>query len=459
MKKFLLLLLMIGAAIIAATYAYDRLSTPNVSFPYKQEFKPLAVKRDRIIESINATGFLQPQDVAVVGSDLSGRVVEIYPQAGLNKQVKKDDPLLKLDDQMALLKLEQATDAVRLAEANIGMAEGNCDAAEISVKKFKDLIKGNVGYQRDLDLAEANLKTARNGLKIAKVRKDEAETARKLAQFGVDMTIIRSPIDGTIIEKKVVVGQAVSPLSTTPLFSIAGSLQKMEAQAQVAEGDIGKVQTGLKATFSLNVFADDADRFEGTTKRFSGKVAQIRPVPSNVQGAVYYTVAIDVDNERDERTKQWLLRPGMSVSVDIIRREHETSWLIPAEAIDFKLDEHYQTPEARAKREAWEKKLREPDVRKDWKRVWILDEEDKPWPVYVRVGSKGEVRSREGEAGNGNGAPGVEYYEVIEWEPDEPKLQRRLDPSKPTNFPEVITDAPAVQKRSLFEAPKIPKLF
>jgi hypothetical protein len=148
----------------------------------------------------------------------------------------------------------------------------------------------------------------------------------------------------------------------------------------------------------------------------------------------------------------------MSASVDIIRREHDTNWLIPAEAVDFKLDEHYQSPEARKKLEAWEQKLREPTFRKDWKRIWIIDQDDRPWPVFARVGSKGEVGGPEGDVSSDSGLGG-EYYEVVEWEPDEPKLKSRLNPAEPAQFPEVITDAPPVQKRGLFETPKIPKLF
>src|SRR5262249_35220798 len=158
--------------------------------------------------------------------------VEIYPDGDLNKHVKKDTPLLKLDDRLAMQKLEQAKVAIPLAEANIAQAEANREAAEIAVKKFKELLKGSVGYQKDLDKAEVDLKAAQALLKAARVRKEEAETARNLAQLGVDLTILRSPIEGTIIDKKVVVGQTVSPLTSTPLFTIAGNLKRMEVLAQ-----------------------------------------------------------------------------------------------------------------------------------------------------------------------------------------------------------------------------------
>jgi HlyD family secretion protein len=297
-------------------------------------------------------------------------------------------------------------------------------------------------------------------LRAAHVRKSEAEAAQQLAQLGVDAMVIKAPISGIIIDKKVAVGQAVSPLTSAPLFTIAGSLEAMEAHAQVPESDISKIRVGQRALFSLSDSSTDDSPAESKRTRFEGKVVEIRPMPANLQGAVFYTVVVNVHNQRDPETREWQLRPGLPVAVDIIRREHANAWLVPTDALDFRLDEHYQSPEAKKKIQEWEQQWGTSPARNDWKQIWILDTEGKPWPVHVRTGgknSKGENGLR-GTQDATEDSPGGEYQEILEWEPDA-KLQSALESGNPTSYPEVITDAPPVQKRSIIDVPKIPKIF
>ncbi len=461
MKKLLLVLVLIGVGLVVTATLVEKWSHNGSPLPRREDYKPLAVKRGRIVDAVNVTGVFQPKGVAVVGSELSGKVVEIYPQAEVNRAVKVNEPLLRLDDRLAQGKLEQARRAVDLADADIARSSALLDVARLAHEKQEELVlKKQVGFRRDLDRTASELKAAEAVLKAAKARKAEAQAAQALAQLGVDMTTLVSPVAGTIIDRKVTLGQTLSPLSATPLFTIASDLGHMELLAQVAEGDVGKVRVGQRATFTINAPAAGDAATDNKPLAFSGRVEQIRPVPANVQGAVYYTAVIDVDNKQDPESHDWLLRPGMPVSVDIIRREHADTWLLPTEALEFKLDEHYQTAEAKKKLQAWERQG-ESDGRQGWRRVWILDQDDKPWPAFVRIGgtnARGETALRGSEDAGDRGAGGGEYQEVLEWDPD-PKVQEKLKSGDPARYPEVITDAPPVQKKGFFEIPKIPRLF
>lgn len=453
MKKLLGVLFLLCVGLVVAAGLVERWSSAAPHWPRREEFKPVSPQRGRIMDAVNATGVLQPVQVAVVGTDLSGKVVEICPQADFNQKVKKGDPLLRLDDRLARQKLEQAKRAVELAEADISRAEALREVAEKAYEKAQLVLKQQVGFQRDLDRADAERKAAAAAVKAAQARKGEAEAALRLAQLGIEVLTLGAPIDGVIIDRKVAVGQSVSPLMPTPLFTIASDLARMEVHAQVTEGDVGKVRIGQQATFLINDYSDKDSPSEGKPVRFEGKVTQIRPMPASLQGAVFFTVVVAVDNKKDDDTGDWYLRPGMPVSVDLIRREHKDTWLIPTEALELKPDEHYLSPEARRKLQEWEQKPTEP--LRAWKCVWMLDADDRLWPVFVRTGggnAQGEPALRGSAIGGDGTTTGGEYQEVLEWDAD---LKGKDNPGAL----ELITDVPQLQKRSLFDVPKIPRLF
>jgi len=328
-------------------------------------------------------------------------------------------------------------------------AEAARGGAQLRVKKLSDQVKNEIGFQKDLDEAEMGLKMADAAVRAAEAKVEEARDAERLAQYGLDLTVVRVPngregagtsLSGkkhyTIIERKVVPGQLIGPPASAQLFTLTSDLGQMQVHAQVSENDIGKVRDGLNATFTVFAYAEDEARFRG-------KVVEIRPMPTSLHGAVFYDVVIDVANARDPRTKEWMLRPGMTASVDIVLREHTDVWKIPTEALSFQLEEPYESDAARAKLSQWQSRS---DFA-DWKPVWILDAHGKPWPVFLRIGG----RNAQGETGIKDG----QYNEVLEWDPElEPKPQAGV----PSTYPQVITNAPPARKKGLFDQPNV-KLF
>src|SRR5262249_29285462 len=146
------------------------------------------------------------------------------------------------------------------------------------------------------------------------------------------------------------------------------------------EADIGPVRKGLEAVFTVSAYSEDEIQFRG-------KVKEVRPMPTSVQGAVYYTTVISADNQKDSATGEWRLRPGMTASVDIIRREHKSVWKVPSAALNFQMDPLYQGDAARARMAEW----RGRKDSEDWKPLWVWDRQrGEPWPVFVRVGGGGK---------------------------------------------------------------------
>jgi multidrug efflux pump subunit AcrA (membrane-fusion protein) len=250
------------------------------------------------------------------------------------------------------------------------------------------------------------------------------------ATAGANATADLSPFrrQFTIIDRKVIPGQLIGPPVSAQLFTLASPLDRMHVHAQVSENDVGKVRPGLSATFTVYAYTEEE-------ARFAGQIREIRQ-STNVHGAVFYDTVIDVANQRDPKTNGWRLRPGMTAAVDIILRKHTNVWKVPTAALSLQLDEHYQTEAARSKVAQWQTRK----DRDDWKPVWILDAQGKPWPMFFRLGG----RNSSGETGIEDG----QYAEVLEWETH---WDSKPDPANRATYAQAITAAPEVRKRGFIE--------
>jgi HlyD family secretion protein len=457
MKKLLIVLLLLGAALAGGTYYLSAARSPVNGDDFRLE----DVQRGTITESVSSTGYLQPQKIIAVGSEAQGRVAHIYPNADFNREVEEGEPLLQLDVSLVQQAHDEAQAAVTSAEAalaaarsDLTRAEAGRYAAELKVERLKDLVNREVGFRKELDealvlqkQAEAGVSAAQSGIKAAQAAVERAQAARSKAQLGVDLATVKVPTERngneqasqekrryTVLDRKVVHGQLIGPPVSAQLFTLASDLGDMQVHAQVAEGDVTKIKVGLDATFTIHGYSEE--------QRFRGKVTQIRLTPTNVQGAIFYTTIIDVKNARDPNTNEWQLRPGMTAAVDISLREHKDVWKVPTKALSLQMDKEHQSEVAKQKLVQWQAR-KDAD---DWRPVWILDQTKKPWPIFVRIAGK----NADGEFGLKDG----QFNEVLEWEPD---LKPKPDPADPKTWPRVIVDAPPAQKSGFFS--KQVKLF
>lgn len=438
MKKLLVLLLLLGLALVGGAYWLSHVWSNHNG---EEGFTLAPVEWGSIAETVSATGLVQPQEVFAVGSELSGRVVEILPRAEVNQKVEEGEPLLKLDNRLAQLKLDQANSAVQLAGIDVSRAEAARDAVQVRIRKLRELLEKEVGNQKDLEEAQVQLRVAETAVREAQLKVEQARIVQKQAQYGLDLTIVRATAGETgsasssspkrtftIIDRKVVLGQLIGPPASAQLFTLASPLEQMHVHAQVSENDIGKVRPGLPAMFTVYAYTEEESRF-------TAKLVEIRQ-PSNLHGAVFYDTILSAANQRDPRTGEWQLRPGMTAAVDIILRKHTNVWKVPTAALGLQLDESYQTEAARAKLAEWQS---QPN-RDDWKPVWILDAQAKPWPIFVRLGGLNAM----GEAGIEDG----QYVEVLDWDP---QLEPKPVPRNRATHPQLITGAPPVKKRGFIE--------
>lgn len=455
-----LLLALIGAGLLLAGLAYW--INPSPASRGEIAFTLAEVERGSLTETVSATGQLSPHSVALVSSPMGGQVVKIYRNADFNHHVVEGEPLLLLDQSLPRLQVQEAEDGLAAAKGDLDRATAAREAAQEAVNFKESLLKGPeaVGLKSALMEAKYQLKSAEAALDAATAKVKVLETKVAEAKLGLERTEIRAPISGVIVDKKVALGQIVGPQLPSPLFTIASDLERMLVNVQVAEGDLSKVHDGLDVTFTVYAYTDSNATFEG-------KVKEIRYLPTNVQGAVFYTTIVDVVNRRASSQanwryagdllalggagtlellpvlqlppeQPWMLRPGMTANVDMVVRSHRDAWKVPSAAVNFQLDKNYTPTAAEAKLGEWQKRK----DRDDWKHVWILDGLRKPWPVFVRVGGV----NRAGETGIKDGL----FTEVLEWDPD---LNPPPSPGDPRSYPRVIVGAPPASKPGIFERP------
>lgn len=427
MKKLFLLILIAG---IAATGIYFWRFAPRNHALAEGQLTLVPLQQTTMRDIVSATGMLEACDPIIVGSEMPGVVQSVIGK--INQVVPEGAVLAHLDDRKLRLKREEADNGVRTARAALLQAESMRDAAEVALRTQNELASSG-GFRSDKEQAEAQVKAARAGVLAAQARVEVATTAQKESQLALDMALIKVPGPTSagpkrqflVLERKVHEGQMVGPQGP-PLFVLAAGLDRMEVHAQVAEGDVNKVKRGQVAIFNVTTFADDEAEYRGTVK-------EIRPQAANIKGAIYYDTVIEVVNQKDPNSGEWQLRPGMTVSVDILRREHKDVWRVPSPALNFQLEDAYHSDAVKARLAQWRQR---PDA-KDWHTLWIWDvAKQSPWPLFVRVN------------GLKNGEPGLrdsEGNEVLEWEPGS-------EPS-PSAAPRVIIAAPPAQAPGFFDKP------
>jgi HlyD family secretion protein len=288
--------------------------------PPDVQYKTSPVDRRNIVGRVTASGTLSAIVTVQVGTQVSGRIQKLY--ADYNSQVTKGELVAKIDPQLFEATVQQAQANFMSAKAAVAVAQASALNADKQYARTKALHDQNLAAQADLDTAEANVATTHAAIDGAKASLAQAEAALHQAQVNLSYTSIISPIDGVVISRSVDVGQTVAAsLSAPTLFTIAQDLTKMQVDTNVAEGDVGRLQVGMKTYFTV-------DSFPG--QRFWGKIRQIRNAATTVQNVVTYDAVIDVDNT-DLR-----LRPGMTANVTIVYAERQGAMAVSNAALRFR---------------------------------------------------------------------------------------------------------------------------
>ncbi|MBK1701798.1 efflux RND transporter periplasmic adaptor subunit [Thiococcus pfennigii] len=279
-----------------------------------------AVTRGDLTVTITATGSLRPVNQVEVGTEVSGTIESV--NADFNDRITAGQILAELDTDQLEAGFRQSSAALALAEARVVEAQATLTETSNRLRRVQDLIAKKLSSQEELDRATAAAARAEAGLAVAQAEVAQAQARQDSDRRALEKAIIRSPIDGIVLERRVEPGQTVAAALQTPvLFRLAEDLGHMELHIDVDEADVGLVAIGQPAVFSVDAYPD---------RTFPAKIEEVRFAPEVVAGVVTYKTILAVDNE------SLLLRPGMTATAEITVTRLQDVVLVPNTALRFK---------------------------------------------------------------------------------------------------------------------------
>lgn len=285
-------------------------------------FKTKEVATGPLTITVTATGTLKPTRQVDVGSELSGILKTVDAQ--YNDHVKAGQVLATLDGSLYEAQVMNSKAALESAQADIL----NCKATEKEAQSKLDRLKEvwelsgkKVPSKTDLEAAEAALQRAQASVATATARVSQAKASLDRDQTNISKLVIRSPIDGIVLNRAFEPGQTVqASFQGVTLFTLAEDLSRMELHVDVDEADVGKVKEDQTATFTVDGYPD---------KTFKARITQVRYGAKTVSGVVTYETVLEVDNS------ELLLRPGMTASANIVVNTLQKATLVDNAALRY----------------------------------------------------------------------------------------------------------------------------
>jgi HlyD family secretion protein len=326
-NRIWILLVLVAVAVFAAF----RLNRKTAA-----EYFTAKVEKGDIRQVIEATGTINPVTLVQVGSQVSGMISKLY--VDFNSKVTKGQVIAEIDPKLFEGAVLQARADLQNAQATLAAAKSNLAKDQATLKQNKldydravGLARQGVTSQQQLDQAQAiyEATSAQVGSDRAAIQQAEAQVAQrtaslKVAQTNLDYAIIRAPINGTVVNRNVDIGQTVAASLQAPtLFTIALDLTKMQVYAKTDEGDVGQIRPGHRAEFQVDAFPKEL---------FHGVVRQVRMNATTVQNVVTYDTIVDFDNS------DLKLFPGMTAYISIPVASANDVTKVPNAALRYKPD-------------------------------------------------------------------------------------------------------------------------
>lgn len=340
-------------------------------------YKTISPQIASITQTISAAGTLEPLDTVEVGSQISGRIQEVF--VDINDHVQEGEVLAKINPEKLLQTLNKQKASLESARAQYQLSLTTEKTTKWSYERLKalhDRTGGKSPSQLDLHNAQLEYESARRNVQVNASNIKNIESDVRSSEIDIKNSIIISPIKGIVLERKIDPGQTVAASFQTPtLFKLAKSLEQMSLIVHVAEADIGSVQAGQAVRFRVDAYPDRD--FHAKVDRVSYAATQ-----DSTNNIISYETKILVDNSQN------LLRPGMSVSATIIIQTQDNTQAIPVGALFFeppklmdsskKKSFSFNTPPPRRTSGIAQPK-------KPSKTIYLL-ENGKPTPLEVEVG-------------------------------------------------------------------------
>lgn len=309
----LIVLLLIGTGVTIWMKQNKKNEVAYITVPLK--FQDLTT-------TVSATGNLEPTNTVDVGIEVSGTVEEVL--VDYNDRVRIGQPMARLDT-------TKLSAAVTSSKANWMKFQANEQSAKAALEnaliendralKMYQSTEGNYPSRKEMQSASTAVAQAKAALAAANAQVAQSFAQAKSDEENLRKALVVSPIEGIVLNRKVEPGQTVVAAMQTPvLFTLAEDLTKMKAVVSVDEADIGGVKENQKVEFTVDAYP---------SRKFEGKITQLRMNSAIVNGVVTYEAVVEVHNN------DLLLRPGMTANASIITDTHKNVTVIPNAALRF----------------------------------------------------------------------------------------------------------------------------
>jgi HlyD family secretion protein len=303
---------------LGGAYALQLRSQANAAPSYVSE----AAQRGSLTLTVSANGTLQPTRSVNIGSELSGTVRKVL--VDVNDRVRKGQLMVELDTAKLNDQLTKSRAALSAAQAKVTQAVVTTKENQISLARLEEVSRlsgGKVPAKSELDAARATLERAQANEASARANVVEAQASVSSDGTNLSKASIRSPIDGVVLSRTVDPGNAVAAsLQAVTLFSVAEDLGKLRLQVNVDEADVGAVQVGQKASFTVSAYP---------SRKFPATITRVAFGSTTTDNVVTYITYLDVDNS------DLTLRPGMTATATITATERKDVLLVPNTALRY----------------------------------------------------------------------------------------------------------------------------
>jgi len=308
MKSILNLSIAVGLLGASAAYYLGSSKAPGVQPPtVASQPKDVAIQMAstpsqdsglKTPQPIVATGIVTPEEMVEISAQVDGMIESFGPDPSdpaktidQGSVVRKGDVLARIDSTIYKARVDFAEASLLRAKANLLQLQAKHNQMKHEWLRAQTLLPDKAIAGTEYDLAVANYEAAVANVAVGKAIIQECEASLRMAEITMDRTVIRSPIDGVVIDRRVNVGRSLvtTNRAATSLFLIAKDLRKMQVWASVREADIGRIQPGMPARFTLDAYPNEV---------FQGKVASIRLNPAKEQQGLTYVVVVSSTSER-----------------------------------------------------------------------------------------------------------------------------------------------------------------
>lgn len=313
----------------------------------KPEYITQTVTQRSLDLTVTATGNLRPTNQVDVGAETSGKVDRVY--VDVNDRVSRGQVLAQINTDVIEDQIRQSQANLDAARAQVAQAQAslNVDTAQLArLQEVYRLSDGKVPSRTELEAAQANVARDRAAVNSARANVVAAQAQLSSSVTNRDRALIRSPVAGVVLARRVEPGQTVAASFNTPtLFVLAEDLSAMQLRVAIDEADVGRVEPGQRATFVVDAYP--ARRFPARVTRIdlgSNNTANASASGQQAQGqqnaVVSYEARLTVTNP------EGLLRPGMTATATIATESTGSRLLVPNGALRFDPNEEKEEASA-----------------------------------------------------------------------------------------------------------------